>query len=139
MSEHSFLVVEDSPTMRQLITFALKRIPGSKVVEANDGIDALKKLSQSKIDVILTDINMPIMDGLKLVSMVRNDPAYKAIPIIIITTEGADEDRKRGLALGANAYIAKPIQTQELLNIVNQILRARGNCREAKGTKAREA
>ena len=126
MSEHSFLVVEDSPTMRQLITFALKRIPGSKVVEANDGIDALKKLSQSKIDVILTDINIPIMDGLKLVSMVRNDPAYKAIPIIIITTEGADEDRKRGLALGANAYIAKPIQTQELLNIVNQILSGKG-------------
>ncbi len=126
MSEHSFLVVEDSPTMRQLITFALKRIPGSKVVEANDGIDALKKLSQNKIDVILTDINMPIMDGLKLVSMVRNDPAYKTIPIIIITTEGADEDRKRGLALGANAYIAKPIQTQDLLNIVNQILSGKG-------------
>jgi len=126
MSEHSFLVVEDSPTMRQLITFALKRIPGSKVVEANDGIDALKKLSQNKIDVILTDINMPIMDGLKLVSMVRNDPAYKTIPIIIITTEGADEDRKRGLALGANAYVAKPIQTQDLLNIVNQILSGKG-------------
>lgn len=126
MSEHSFLVVEDSPTMRQLITFALKRIPGSKVVEANDGIDALKKLSQNKIDVILTDINMPIMDGLKLVSMVRNDPAYKTIPIIIITTEGADEDRKRGLALGANSYIAKPIQTQDLLNIVNQILSGKG-------------
>lgn len=122
MSEHSFLVVEDSPTMRQLITFALKRIPGSKVVEANDGIDALKKLSQNKVDLILTDINMPIMDGLKLVSMVRNDPAFKNIPIIIITTEGAEEDRKRGLALGANAYIAKPIQTQDLLNVVNQIM-----------------
>ncbi len=126
MPELNFLVVEDSPTMRQLITFALKRIPGSKVVEANDGIDALKKLSQNKINLILTDINMPIMDGLKLVSMVRNDPSYKAIPIIIITTEGAEEDRKRGLALGANAYIAKPIQTQDLLNIVNQILQGKG-------------
>ncbi len=126
MPENNFLVVEDSPTMRQLITFALKRIPGSKVVEANDGIDALKKLSTNKIDLILTDINMPIMDGLKLVSMVRNDPAYKAIPIIIITTEGAEEDRKRGLALGADAYIAKPIQTQDLLNIVNQILQGKG-------------
>lgn len=122
MSEYTFLVVEDSPTMRQLISFALKRIPGSKVVEASDGIDALKKLSQNKVDLILTDINMPIMDGLKLVSMVRNDPAHKAIPIIVITTEGADEDRKRGLALGANAYIPKPIQTQDLLNVVNQIL-----------------
>ena len=122
MPDYNFLVVEDSPTMRQLITFALKRIPGSKVVEANDGIDALKKLSAQKFDVILTDINMPIMDGLKLVSMVRNDPSHKSIPIIIITTEGAEEDRKRGLALGANAYIAKPIQTADLLTVVNEIL-----------------
>jgi two-component system chemotaxis response regulator CheY len=126
MPENTFLVVEDSPTMRQLITFALKRIPGSRIVEANDGIDALKKLSTQQFDVILTDINMPIMDGLKLVSMVRNDPALKSIPIIIITTEGADEDRKRGLALGANAYIAKPIQTADLLNVVNQILQNKG-------------
>jgi two-component system chemotaxis response regulator CheY len=125
MPEYSFLVVEDSPTMRQLITFALKRIPGSKVIEANDGIDALKKLSTQKFDIILTDINMPIMDGLKLVSMVRNDPVHKAIPIVIITTEGADEDRKRGLALGANAYIAKPIQTADLLSVVNQIISGR--------------
>jgi two-component system chemotaxis response regulator CheY len=122
MPEYNFLVVEDSPTMRQLITFALKRISGSKIVEANDGIDALKKLSSQKFDIILTDINMPIMDGLKLVSMVRNDPVHKAIPIIIITTEGADEDRKRGLALGANAYIAKPIQTADLLSVVNDII-----------------
>jgi two-component system, chemotaxis family, chemotaxis protein CheY len=126
MPEHNFLVVEDSPTMRQLISFALKRIPGSTIVEANDGIDALKKLSTQKFDVILTDINMPIMDGLKLVSMIRHDPGLKAIPIIIITTEGADEDRQRGLALGANAYIPKPIQTAELLRVVNQILENRG-------------
>jgi len=125
MPEYNFLVVEDSPTMRQLITFALKRIPGSKVIEANDGIDALKKLSTQVFDIILTDINMPIMDGLKLVSMVRNDPVHKAIPIVIITTEGADEDRKRDLALGANAYIAKPIQTADLLNVVNQIISGR--------------
>ena len=125
MPEYNFLVVEYSPTMRQLITFALKRIPGSKVIEANDGIDALKKLSTQKFDIILTDINMPIMDGLKLVSMVRNDPVHKAIPIVIITTEGADEDRKRGLALGANAYIAKPIQTADLLSVVNQIISGR--------------
>jgi len=125
MPEYNFLVVEDSPTMRQLITFALKRIPGSKVIEANDGIDALKKLSTQKFDIILTDINMPIMDGLKLVSMVRNDPVHKAIPIVIITTEGADEDRKRGLALGANAYIAKPIQTADLLSVVNKIISSR--------------
>src|SRR4030065_2376784 len=110
MPDESFLVVEDSPTMRQLISFALKRIPGSRIVEANDGIDALKKLTTQKFDIILTDINMPIMDGLKLVSMVRNDPAHKAIPIVIITTEGAEEDRKRGPAPGGKASIQKPRQ-----------------------------
>lgn len=123
MSEINFLIVEDSPTMRQLIAFALKRIPGSRVVEATDGVDALKKLTGQKFDMLLVDINMPIMDGLKLVSLVRGDPANKDIPIIIITTEGAEEDRKRALSLGANAYLTKPIQTQELLKLVNQYLK----------------
>ncbi|MDP1759704.1 MAG: response regulator [Thermodesulfovibrionales bacterium] len=115
----NILVVEDSPTMRQLIGFAMKRIAGSKVIEATDGVDALKKLSSEKIDLILADINMPVMDGLKLVSLVRGNPAYKDIPIIMITTEGAEEDRKRALAIGANAYLPKPIQTQELIKLVN--------------------
>jgi two-component system chemotaxis response regulator CheY len=118
MSELNFLVVEDSPTMRQLISFALKRVRGSKITEASDGIDALKKLSAGKFDIIITDINMPIMDGLKLVSLIRSNEQHKDIPIIIITTEGADEDRRKGLALGANAYLAKPIQTAELLRLV---------------------
>jgi len=115
----NILVVEDSPTMRQLISFAMKRISGSKVIEATDGVDALKKLSSEKIDLILCDINMPVMDGLKLVSLVRGNPVYKDIPIIMITTEGAEEDRKRALAIGANAYLPKPIQTQELIKLVN--------------------
>jgi len=122
MSEINFLVVEDSPTMRQLIAFALKRIQGSKVIEATDGVDALKKLAGQKFDMLLVDINMPIMDGLKLVSLVRADPSNKDVPIIMITTEGAEEDRKRALSLGANAYLTKPIQTQELLRVVNQYL-----------------
>jgi len=119
----NFLVVEDSPTMRQLISFALKRVHGSKIVEASDGIDALKKLSGTKFDLILTDINMPIMDGLKLVSLIRGDQQHKDIPIIIITTEGAEEDRKKGLALGANAYLPKPIQTAELLKLVKELVK----------------
>jgi two-component system chemotaxis response regulator CheY len=118
----NILVVEDSPTMRQLISFAIKRIPESKIIEATDGIDALKKLSSEKIDIILADINMPIMDGLKLVSLVRNNPSYQNIPIIIITTEGAEEDKKRAIAIGANAYLTKPIQTQELMKLVNRFL-----------------
>ncbi|HDY71691.1 MAG TPA: response regulator, partial [Nitrospirae bacterium] len=105
----SILVVEDSPTMRQLISFAMRRIPKSSVIEATDGVDALKKLSTEQVDIILADINMPVMDGLKLISLVRGNPAYKNIPIIIITTEGAEEDRKKALAIGANDYLAKPI------------------------------
>ncbi len=122
MTSYKVLVVEDSPTMRQLIVFALKRIRGFQIVEANDGVDGLKKLSAEKFDLILTDINMPIMDGLKLVSMVRNDPNYKATPIIVITTEGANEDRERALALGANEYITKPIQTMKILETVKKLM-----------------
>lgn len=118
----NILVVEDSPTMRQLISFAMKRIPDSRVIEATDGVDALKKLSSDKIDLILADINMPVMDGLKLVSLVRGNPAFKDIPIIMVTTEGAEEDRKRAIAIGANAYLPKPIQTQELLKLVTSFL-----------------
>jgi two-component system chemotaxis response regulator CheY len=123
MPDYTFLVVDDSPTMRQLISFSLKRIPGSKIVEANDGVDALKKLGAQEFSLVLTDINMPIMDGLKLVSMMRNDPKYKDLPIIIITTEGAEDDRKAGLALGANAYVSKPVKTGELLQTVNLLLK----------------
>ncbi|MEW6068835.1 MAG: response regulator [Nitrospirota bacterium] len=118
----TILVVEDSPTMRQLISFAMKRIPDSKVIEANDGVDALKKLSSEKIDIILADINMPVMDGLKLLSLVKSNPVYKNIPVIMITTEGAEEDKKKAIAIGASNYLTKPIQTQELLKIVSEYL-----------------
>ena len=117
------LVVEDSPTMRQLIVFALSRIKVLKVVEADDGVDALKKLSQQHFDILITDINMPMMDGLKLVSMVRKDEVHKDIPIIIITTEGAQEDRQRALSLGANAYITKPIQAPQVISKVKDLLK----------------
>jgi len=123
MSEYNVLIVEDSPTMRQLIAFALKRIRGVRIVEANDGVDGLKKLSAERFDLILTDINMPIMDGLKLVSLVRNDANYKTIPIVVITTEGAQEDRERALALGANDYITKPIQPTKILDVARTLLK----------------
>ncbi|MEJ2368490.1 MAG: response regulator, partial [Acidobacteriota bacterium] len=97
MDSLSFLVVEDSPTMRQLISFSLRRFKGCKIVEAVDGVDALKKLQTETVDMILTDINMPVMDGLKLVTLVRQNNALHDIPIVIITTEGAQEDRQRGL------------------------------------------
>ncbi len=123
MSGLRALVVEDSPTMRQLIVLALRKLPGLEVVEANDGVDALKTLASGKVDILLTDINMPIMDGLKLVKRVRSDSVHAAIPIVIITTEGADEDRSRALALGANAYITKPIQPAQVTAKVRELLK----------------
>ena len=122
MAKFRCLIVEDSPTMRQLIVFALKRLPELEIVEASDGVDALKKLPGQKTDLVLTDINMPIMDGLKLVSLMKSNPLYKDIPVVIITTEGAAEDRDKGLALGARAYLPKPIQTNSLLKTVREIL-----------------
>ena len=122
MLQYNVLIVEDSPTMRQLISFALKRLRGVRIVEANDGVDVLQKLSSERFDLILTDINMPIMDGLKLVSLVRNDANYKDTPIIVITTEGALEDRERALALGANDYITKPIQPNKILDVARALL-----------------
>lgn len=116
------LVVEDSPPMRKMIVFALSRIREINVVEADDGVDALRRIAGTKFDIIITDINMPILDGLKLVKRLRADGAYKDVPIIIITTEGAEEDRQRALALGANAYITKPIQAPQVIQLVRETL-----------------
>jgi two-component system, chemotaxis family, chemotaxis protein CheY len=123
MSDFNILIVEDSPTMRQLISFALKRLRGVRIVEASDGVDGLKKVSAEKFDMIFTDINMPVMDGLKLISLVREDATHKGIPIVVITTEGAQEDRQRALALGANDYITKPIQPNRILEVAKQLLK----------------
>ncbi len=116
------LVVEDSPPMRKMIVFALARIRQLTVVEADDGVDALRRLAETRFDIIVTDINMPILDGLKLVKRLRADESYKDVPIVIITTEGSDEDRKRALALGANAYITKPIQAPQVIRLVSETL-----------------
>ena len=122
MAEHSYLVVEDSPMIRQLLVFALARIKDLSVTEAEDGVDGLRKLADKRFDLIITDINMPIMDGLKLVSRIRSDDTHKDVPIIIITTEGSAEDRQRAMALGANAYITKPIQVPQVIAQVKQLL-----------------
>jgi two-component system, chemotaxis family, chemotaxis protein CheY len=122
MPNYNFLVVDDSPTMRQLVSFGLNRIPNSRIEEASNGVEALKKLGAGQVHLIILDINMPLMDGLKVLSIVRKDPKHKDIPIIIATTEGAEADREKGIRLGANAYLTKPIQTQELLSTVKKIL-----------------
>lgn len=109
--------------MRQLLVFALARIKRISVTEAEDGVDALRKLAGSRFDLIVTDINMPIMDGLKLVKRIRSDEVHKDVPIIIITTEGSTEDRQRAMALGATAYITKPIQAPQVIQKVKELLK----------------
>ena len=125
MRPMTFLVVEDSPTMRQLISFSLRRFPDCRIVEAVDGADALRRIAYDEIDFVLTDINMPIMDGLKLVALLRANASTRNMPIIIITTEGAEKDRQRGLELGADAYISKPVETDALVRRVEQVLQDR--------------
>lgn len=123
MSELRALVVDDSPAMRKSILYALQRVAGLTCVEAQDGADGLKKFTQQKFDVILTDINMPLMDGLKLIHHVRANPLNQALPIVVITTESAEEDRQRAIHLGANAYLVKPVQARDVVQTVKDLLR----------------
>jgi two-component system chemotaxis response regulator CheY len=123
MTRRRILIVEDSPTMRQLLVFALKRLKDVDVVEASDGMDGLRKVTSDHFDLALVDINMPVMDGLKLISLIRGEDGLKAMPIIVITTEGASEDRERALALGADEYLTKPIQAHKVLQVAKSLLK----------------
>src|SRR6266702_5511494 len=104
--------------MRSLLVSTIESMEGFEIVEANSGFEALRLLPREKIDLLITDINMPDINGLELISYVRNNPNYKDIPLFIISTEGRDKDREKGLSLGANEYLVKPfdpIKLQELI------------------------
>ena len=124
MAEHRILIVEDSPTMRKLLVFALKRLKNAHIVEASDGMDGLRKLTSDHFDLAFVDINMPVMDGLKLISLIRGEQNLEDTAICVITTEGAMEDRERALGLGANEYLTKPIQANEVLAVAKSLLKA---------------
>ncbi|MGI9432268.1 MAG: response regulator [Myxococcota bacterium] len=123
MDRYRVLIVEDSPTMRQLLVFALKRLKSVDVVEAQDGMDGLRKVTNDHFDLALVDINMPVMDGLKLISLIRGEDNLRQMPICVITTEGAQEDRDRALALGADEYLTKPIQANRVLKVAKSLLK----------------
>jgi two-component system chemotaxis response regulator CheY len=123
MDRRQILIVEDSPTMRQLLVFALRRLKNVEIVEAQDGMDGLRRVSNDHFDLALIDINMPVMDGLKLISLIRGDDDLRDIPICVITTEGAKEDRARALSLGANEYLTKPIQANRVLAVARSLLK----------------
>jgi two-component system chemotaxis response regulator CheY len=123
MAQRHALVVDDSPAMRKQLSYALQRVIGMEATEAGDGADAWRKLAGNSFDILITDINMPMMDGLKLVSMVRSAGSHQRIPIVVITTEGAEADRRRAMTLGASAYLVKPVQAQQVVETVRTLLR----------------
>jgi two-component system chemotaxis response regulator CheY len=126
MADQRILIVEDSPTMRQLLVFALRRLKGAQIVEAQDGMDGLRKVIGDHFDLAFVDINMPVMDGLKLISLIRGEPNLASMPICVITTEGAKEDRERAISLGANEYLTKPIQANKVLMVAKSLLKLEG-------------
>jgi two-component system chemotaxis response regulator CheY len=117
------LVVDDSPSMRKQLCYALARIEGMATSEAGDGAEAWRKLASAAFDVLLTDINMPVLDGLKLVGLVRQGGVHQRVPIVVITTEGAEADRRRAMALGASHYLVKPVQAPQVVEAVRVLLR----------------
>ena len=119
----SVLVVEDSATMRSLIASTLEQVGVPlKIAEASSGFEALRLLPRESYDLIVTDINMPDINGLELVSFVKGNQAYRSIPLIIISTESSDRDREKGLSLGADAYLVKPFEPDDLLQIARDLL-----------------
>jgi len=120
------LIVEDSATMRSLLASSLEdlEIP-VKIVEAKSGFEALRFLPRDTFDLVVTDINMPDINGLELVSFIRNNEKYARIPLVIVSTEGSERDRDKGLGLGADAYLVKPFDPESLRQVVLDLLAER--------------
>lgn len=119
---HTILTVDDSASMRQMVTFTLTGA-GFEVVEAVDGKDGLAKLAGKKVNMIITDLNMPNMDGIEMVRNIRAMPEYKFIPIILLTTESQDSKKKEGKAAGATGWIVKPFKPEQLLAVIKKVLK----------------
>ena len=121
MSDVPILVVDDEQSMREFLEIFLRR-EGFEVATAGDVEAAVLAIDGDDFDLVITDINMPIMDGLKLVKHIRKNEVHKDVPVIVITTEGSSEDRARAMALGASAYITKPIQAPQVIAQVKELL-----------------
>lgn len=117
----TIMSVDDSASVRQMVSFTLKSA-GFGVVEAADGQDALSKLNGSTVNMVITDLNMPNMDGIGLIRALRANPAYKFIPIVMLTTESQVEKKQEGKAAGATGWIVKPFQPEQLLAVVKKVL-----------------
>ncbi|WP_457572583.1 response regulator [Desulfovulcanus sp.] len=122
MSKKHILIVDDSKTVRNLVAFIMKK-EGLRVTTAEDGLDGLEKLySNPDIDLIVSDINMPRMDGYTFIKNLREQEAYRDLPIIVLSTEGEEKDIQQGLNLGANMYMVKPAQPEKLVRNVKMLL-----------------
>jgi len=119
---YKILIAEDSSTMRSLIVSTISAMGNYQLIEAANGFEALRILPREKVDLVITDINMPDINGLELISFIKNNPNYKDTPLFIISTEGSEKDRDKGLSLGADAYLVKPFNPIELQDLVRQYL-----------------
>ena len=119
----SILIVEDSATMRSLLAASLEELEiPVKITEAASGFEALRHLPRDQFDLVVTDINMPDINGLELVSFIKKNDRYSSIPLVIVSTERSDRDRDKGLGLGADAYLVKPFEPETLRQVVRDLL-----------------
>jgi two-component system, chemotaxis family, chemotaxis protein CheY len=116
------LIVDDSASMRQLVSFTIKDA-GYDVLAAENGKDALGKLSGTKVDMVITDLNMPEMDGIQLIKQLRSMPAYKFAPIVMLTTESQESKKQEGKQAGASGWIVKPFSPEQLLDVVKKFVK----------------
>lgn len=117
----TIMIVDDSASLRQVVSIALKGA-GYDVIEGSDGVDALNKLTGQKVNLIVSDVNMPNMDGITLVQEVKKLPAYRFTPVIMLTTESGDDKKMAGKAAGAKAWMVKPFRLDELLLAVSKLV-----------------
>ena len=119
---HTILAVDDSPSMRQMVSFTLKNA-GFNVVEAVDGQDAFEKSTQRDYNLVLTDQNMPLLDGIGLTRKLRGHPQFKNTPILILTTESSDQMKMAGRAAGATGWLVKPFDPAKLIEVIGKVVR----------------
>jgi two-component system, chemotaxis family, chemotaxis protein CheY len=117
----TIMTADDSASMREVVSFTLKRA-GYEVVQAADGAEALAKLEGASVQMLITDLNMPNMDGIELIRRVRATPAYRYLPIIMLTTESQDQKKQAGKAAGASGWIVKPFRGEQLVLVAKKFL-----------------
>ena len=121
----SIVIVDDSPTIRRMVRTALSGIPASRFIEAASGLEAIEQLTLAPVGLIVLDLNMPDMHGIEVLRFVRRHPAYRALPVIVLTTRGDDESRRTALDAGATLYMTKPFLPQVLAERASELFAGR--------------